>query len=164
MGRTYWTLGAVMTPDGPVADVRVGWVEPGPDYRVMGYASWDEGERRRFDRCGRRACRVGEPCEKHNQIAAWWWFEWARREEKERQRDAFAFEVERDGVRYCFRPHLPGDRQEFWGSLTRWRGERWQGWRALTADQAAEEYAAAAGVSLDAARDRVLARVRAEEG
>ena len=121
--RTIWTLAAVMTPEGPCAVVREGQADSSPDLRVMAWQAFDKGERKRFDKCSRSACRPGKACDRHQRDAAWWWFEWSRREERDKRREALAFEATVDGVRHRFKPRLPDDEDsKYWGSVTRWRG------------------------------------------
>jgi hypothetical protein len=134
VSRTIWTLGAVMREDGPHAEVREGQARRRrSDFRVMAWHAFGAGERRRFDGCSRRACRVGAACENHKLRAAHWWYEWQRREDRSARRDALAVTVEHDSMIYTFTPSLPDDDPSpYWGSITRHRSTdgRWLGcWR-----------------------------------
>jgi hypothetical protein len=143
VSRTIWTLGAVMREDGPHAEVREGRADDAPDYRVMAWHGFDAGERRRFEGCSRKACKVGAACENHELRAAHWWYEWQRRADRQARRDALAVTVEHDGSAYTFTPSLPDDDPSpYWGSITRRSAAdgRWLGAGVYTLDAARERW------------------------
>lgn len=141
MSGTMWTLGTVMKEDGPHAEVRENWHNDTSDFRVLIWHRFASGERKRFSGCSRKPCRVGAPCENHEQKAAYWWFEWQRREDLQARREALAASIEVSGVHYTFLPRLPEDNEgTWWGSLRRSRDGKLIGVAVLTRERAVSKW------------------------